>query len=162
MSTSGEKQIAGRLRDFAQYLLARRGEFVSRQELLVNVFNHPADSKSRTVDTHVQRLLKLLGDEEEILSVRSRQRNGFILVDPERPMKDEFADRKEAVYWLACVAEIEARYLHEGNSIAVENARRAAMQRLNGPRALRRLESAIRLVAGKEQAYVGHGTARLV
>ena len=156
MSTSGEKKIAGRLRDFAQYLLARRGEFVSRQELLVNVFSHPANSKSRTVDTHVQRLLALLGDEEEILSVRSRQRNGFILVDPERPLKSEFADRKEAVYWLACVAEIEARYLHEGNSIAVDNAERAAKARLTGVHALRRLESAVRLVRGKEGEHVAN------
>jgi hypothetical protein len=69
----------GKLRDLAIYLLARRGQFVSRQELLVNVFGHQPDSTSRTVDAHMQRLLGLLNGEEEILSVRSRQRHGYIL-----------------------------------------------------------------------------------
>jgi DNA-binding response OmpR family regulator len=72
-------QIKGRLRELAQFLLARRGKFVSREQLLEEVFGYPAASRTRTVDTHIQRLLTALGDAEEICMVRSRHRHGYML-----------------------------------------------------------------------------------
>lgn len=72
-------RMTGRLRDLAAYLVARRGRFVGRQELLERVFGHAPSSRSRTIDTHIHRLCALLGDREEILLVRSRQRHGYIL-----------------------------------------------------------------------------------
>jgi DNA-binding response OmpR family regulator len=72
-------RMSGRLRDLAAYLAERRGQFVSRRELLERVFGHQAESRSRTIDTHISRLCALLGDREEILLVRSRQRHGYVL-----------------------------------------------------------------------------------
>ena len=73
------RELKGRLRDLAQYFLARRGHFVGREELLLQVFGYPADAKTRTIDTHIQRLLGALGDSEEIMVIRSRHRHGYML-----------------------------------------------------------------------------------
>lgn len=72
-------EIKGKLRDFAQFMLNRRGKFVSRDELLVQVFNFPAGANTRTIETHIQRLLRAVGDQEEICLIRSRQRHGYML-----------------------------------------------------------------------------------
>jgi DNA-binding response OmpR family regulator len=73
------QELKGRLRDLAQYFLARRGRFISREQLLLQVFDYPSDAKTRTIDTHIQRLLGVLGDSEEILVIRSRHRHGYML-----------------------------------------------------------------------------------
>lgn len=72
-------KLNGRVRELATFLANRRGQFVARETLLVEVFGHPASSKSRTVDTHIQRLLNAVGDSEEICLVRSRHRHGYVL-----------------------------------------------------------------------------------
>lgn len=70
--------MSRQVKRLASFLAARRGQFVHRHELLTQVFDHPADSKSRTVDTHIQRLLQML-PMEEIITARSRLRHGYIL-----------------------------------------------------------------------------------
>jgi DNA-binding response OmpR family regulator len=74
-----KRELNGRTRALAQFFQARRGRFISRGELLTKVFEQPADSKSRTVETHIQRLLNAVNDSEEILVIRSRHRNGYML-----------------------------------------------------------------------------------
>ena len=79
--SSPRPKLNGRVRDLAHYLVNRRGQFVARETLLVEVFGHSASSRSRTVDTHIQRLLNALGDCEEICLVRSRHRHGYVLTN---------------------------------------------------------------------------------
>lgn len=71
--------MSRQVKRLGSFLAARRGQFVHRHELLTQVFGHPADSRSRTVDTHIQRLLQMLGPSEEIITARSRLRHGYIL-----------------------------------------------------------------------------------
>lgn len=71
--------MSRQMKRLASFLAERRGQFVSRAEILANVFDRPAYDQTRTVDTHVQKLLNLLGDDEEIITARSRMRHGYIL-----------------------------------------------------------------------------------
>lgn len=73
-------KLTGKLLALASYIGARRGRFIEKRELMTNVFGMRASSKSRTVDAHLQRLLGVLGDSEEIMTCRSRRRSGYVLV----------------------------------------------------------------------------------
>ncbi len=48
-------------------LLARRGRVQTREALLLDVWGHDPDLPTRTVDTHIQRLRKKLGDVAEYI-----------------------------------------------------------------------------------------------
>lgn len=76
-------RLTGRLGELAKYMAARRWQPVFLPELLVNVFGHAADSRSWTVDTHIYRLTTVVGDAEEIFSIRSRRRRGYMLAAAE-------------------------------------------------------------------------------
>lgn len=63
------------------YLWRKRGSFVSREELLVEVWGYSPETVTRTVDIFVSRLRRMLGDDGSLL-VTKRGR-GYMLADKE-------------------------------------------------------------------------------
>lgn len=74
-----QRKLNGKLRKLAQYMVERRGKFISREQILTDVFGMKPGSESRTIDTHIQWLRGYLGESEEIMSFRSQVRTGYIL-----------------------------------------------------------------------------------
>lgn len=63
-ATKGDEPLELSTREFEilRYLVERRGETVSREELLRSVWSSPGSSVTRTVDVHIAKLRKKIGD----------------------------------------------------------------------------------------------------
>lgn len=63
------------------YLWRKRGTYVTREELLVDVWGYSPDTVTRTVDIFVSRLRRMLGDGTKTKMLRTKRGQGYMLSD---------------------------------------------------------------------------------
>lgn len=63
------------------HLWRKRGNYVSREELLVEVWGYSPDTVTRTVDIFVSRLRRMLGDATRPKLLLTKRGQGYMLVD---------------------------------------------------------------------------------
>ncbi len=63
------------------HLWRKRGSFVAREELLVEVWGYSPDTATRTVDIFVSRLRRMLGDTAKPSLLLTRRGQGYMLVE---------------------------------------------------------------------------------
>lgn len=65
------------------HLWRKRGSYVTREELLVEVWGYSPDTVTRTVDIFISRLRRMLGDGGKPKLLLTKRGQGYMLVPPE-------------------------------------------------------------------------------
>ncbi len=64
------------------HLWRKRGSYVTREDLLVEVWGYSADTVTRTVDIFISRLRRMMGDGPKPKLLLTKRGKGYMLLDP--------------------------------------------------------------------------------